>query len=96
MYPSARQRPEDRGPGKGKKRRRARRAQWQGEWKEATKARLFYGYSDWVLLDLEGMKPGDEEAGEEIRKLWGYLKENQGRVKYRALRRKVYPSEVGV
>lgn len=61
------------------------------EWVEATKARLCFGYLDWVLLDLDGMKPKDEEAGEEIRKLWGYLKENQERVKYRALRRKGYP-----
>jgi hypothetical protein len=61
------------------------------EWVEATKARLFYGYLDWVMLDLEGMKPRDGEAAEEIRKLQGYLKENQGRVKYRALRRKGYP-----
>jgi hypothetical protein len=61
------------------------------EWVEATKARLFFGYLDWVLLDLEGMKPRDAAAAEEIRKLRGYLKENQGRVKYRALRRKGYP-----
>ena len=61
------------------------------EWVEATKARLFYGYLDWALLDLEGMSPRDGEAAEEIRKLRGYLKENQGRVKYRALRRKGYP-----
>jgi hypothetical protein len=44
-----------------------------------------------VLLDLEGMKPRDEEAAEEIRKLLGDLKENPGRVKYGALRRKGYP-----
>jgi len=37
------------------------------------------------------MQPRDEEAAEEIRKLRGYLKENQGRVKYRSLRRKGYP-----
>ena len=43
------------------------------EWVEATKARLFFGYLDWVLADLEGMKPRDEEAAEEIRKLLGYL-----------------------
>jgi Uncharacterised protein family (UPF0236) len=61
------------------------------EWVEATKARLFFGYLDWVLLDLEGMQPRDEEAAEEIRKLLGYLKENQGRVKYGVLRRKGYP-----
>jgi hypothetical protein len=61
------------------------------EWVEATKARLFFGYLDWVLLDLEGMEARDEEAGEEIRKLLGYLKENQGRVKYGSLRRKGYP-----
>jgi hypothetical protein len=61
------------------------------EWVEATKARLFYGYLEWVLLDLEGMNPRDAAAAEEVRKLQGYLKENQGRVKYRALRRKGYP-----
>jgi len=61
------------------------------QWVEATKARLFFGYMDWVQLDLEGMKPKDEDAAEEIRKLRGYLKENQGRVKYRSLRRKGYP-----
>jgi hypothetical protein len=63
----------------------------QREWVEATKARLFYGYLEWVLLDLEGMKPRDREAAEEIRKLQSYLKENQGRVKYGGLRRKGYP-----
>jgi hypothetical protein len=61
------------------------------EWVEATKARLLYGYLDWVLLDLEAMRPRNEEAAEEIRKLRGYLKENRGRVKYRASRRKGYP-----
>jgi hypothetical protein len=61
------------------------------EWVEATKARLFFGYLDWVLWDLEKMQPRDKEAAEEIRKLWGYLKENQGRVKYGRLRRKGYP-----
>jgi hypothetical protein len=35
------------------------------------------------------------EAAEEIRKLRGYLKENQGRVKYGALRRKCYPRGSG-
>ena len=44
-----------------------------------------------MLLDLEGMKPRDGEAAEEILKLQSYLKENQGRVKYGALRRKGYP-----
>jgi hypothetical protein len=61
------------------------------EWVEATKAKLFFGYLDWVLLDLEGVKPRDEEAAEEVRKLLGYLRENQGRVKYGTLRRKGYP-----
>jgi Uncharacterised protein family (UPF0236) len=58
---------------------------------EATKARLFFGYLDWVLADVEGMQPRDGEAAEELRKLLGYLKENQGRVKYGSLRRKKYP-----
>ena len=61
------------------------------EWVEATKARLFFGYLDWVLLDLERMEPRDEEAAEAIRKLRGYLKENQGRAKYGSLRRRGYP-----
>ena len=61
------------------------------EWVEATKARLFCGFWDWVLLDLEGMEPRDREAAEEVRKLLGYLKENQGWVKYGSLRRKGYP-----
>ena len=65
------------------------------QWVEATKARLCFGYLDWVLLDLEGMKPRDGEVAEEIRKLLGYLKENQGRVKYGALRRKGYPMGSG-
>jgi hypothetical protein len=65
------------------------------EWVEATKARLFYGYLEWVLSDLEMMKPRDTEAAEEIRKLLGYLKENQGRVKYGRLRRKGYPMGSG-
>lgn len=61
------------------------------EWVEASKAKLFFGLLDWVLIDLEGMKPRDAAAAEEIRKLLGYLKENQGRVKYGSLRRKGYP-----
>ncbi len=61
------------------------------QWVEATKARLFFGYVDWVLVDLEQINPEEEEAGEEVRKLLGYLKENQGRVKYGSLRRKGYP-----
>ena len=61
------------------------------QWVEATKARLFFGYVDWVLVDLEQMNPEGEEASEEVRKLLGYLKENQGRVKYGSLRRKGYP-----
>ncbi|NIN68993.1 MAG: ISKra4 family transposase, partial [Anaerolineae bacterium] len=63
----------------------------QRQWVEATKARLFFGYLDWVLVDLEQLESADEETGEEVRKLWGYLKENQGRVKYGSLRRKGYP-----
>ena len=61
------------------------------EWLEATKARLFFGYVDWVLLDLEQMNPEDEESSEEVRKLLGYLRENQKRVRYGSLRRKGYP-----
>jgi hypothetical protein len=55
------------------------------------KARLYYGYLEWVLLDLEMMQPRDEEVTEEVRKLLGYLKENQEQAKYGRLRRKGYP-----
>ena len=61
------------------------------QWVEATKARLFFGYVDWVLVDLEQMNPEGEEAAAEVRKLLGYLEENQRRVKYGSLRRKGYP-----
>jgi hypothetical protein len=63
----------------------------QREWVEATKARLFFGCLDWVVEDLEKMKPRDEQAAEEIRKLIGYLVDNAERVDYGSLRRGGYP-----
>ena len=43
------------------------------------------------MLHLEWMESRDEAADEEIRKLLGYLEENQGRLNYGSLRRKGYP-----
>lgn len=63
----------------------------QWEWVEVSTARLFYGYVDWVLADLEQMKPKGKQAGEEIRKLIGYIEENADRVDYGSLRKGGYP-----
>ncbi len=61
------------------------------EWAEVSKARLFFGFVDWVIEDLGNMKPEDEQTTEEIRKLSGYLRENRGRVNYGSLRKGGYP-----
>ena len=63
----------------------------QCEWVEMSTARLFYGYVDWVIADLDRMKPKGKQAGEEIRKLIGYLEENADRVDYGSLRKGGYP-----
>lgn len=61
------------------------------EWMEAASARLFCGEVDRVVRCLERMKPKNEEAGKEINKLANYLRENQNRIDYQAVKRCGYP-----
>ena len=63
----------------------------QTEWVEATVARLFCGEVQAVIGDLQRMKARDTQAAEEIRKLIGYLTNNQGRVDYGFARKGGYP-----
>ncbi|HDN80138.1 MAG TPA: ISKra4 family transposase [Chloroflexi bacterium] len=63
----------------------------QTEWMEATVARLFCGEVQGVIGDLQRMKARDAQAAEEIRKLIGYLTNNQGRVDYGFARKGGYP-----
>ena len=61
------------------------------KWVEATLALLFLGRVDWVVEDLEKMKPKNAQAHEEIKKLVGYLRNNEGRVNYGFARKGGYP-----
>lgn len=61
------------------------------EWMEAIMARLFLGEMEGVLSSLRQMKATDKEAQKAIDRLWQYLKANQPRVKYGALRKGGYP-----
>jgi len=61
------------------------------EWVEGTMARLFYAEVDNVIWGLDRMQPRDDEAGEEIRKLIGYLNNNRERIHYRGDRIGGYP-----
>jgi hypothetical protein len=61
------------------------------EWVEATMTRLFYAEVDNVIWGLERMQPRDELAGEEIRKLIGYLTNNRKRIHYNGDRIGGYP-----
>ncbi len=47
------------------------------EWVESTLTRLFYAEVDNVIWGLQRMKPGNDLAKEEIRKLIGYLDNNR-------------------
>lgn len=60
------------------------------QWTEATMARLYYGEVSHVLGGLKRMKPHSKEAGEQIRKLVGYLTNNAHRIDYRHNRRGGY------
>jgi ssDNA-binding Zn-finger/Zn-ribbon topoisomerase 1 len=53
------------------------------QWVEATMARLYYGEVSHVVGGLRRMKPRDEKAAEEIRKLITYLQNNAHRIDYR-------------
>ncbi|MCP4217521.1 MAG: ISKra4 family transposase [bacterium] len=61
------------------------------EWLESTMTRLFYAEVDNVIWGLQRMKPRDDLAKEEIRKLIGYLRNNRDRVHYRGDRIGGYP-----
>ena len=61
------------------------------EWVEATLTRLFCGEVQAVIDGLQGMEARDTQAAEEIRKLIGYLTNNQDRVDYGFARKGGYP-----
>ena len=61
------------------------------EWIEATLARLFCAEVRGVIWGLQRMKTKDAEAAKEIRKLIGYLTNNQDRVDYGFARKGGYP-----
>jgi hypothetical protein len=60
-------------------------------WIESTMARLFVGDVQAVIWGLQRMQPNSKDSGEEIRKLIGYLDNNEHRIDYQALRRGQYP-----
>jgi len=61
------------------------------EWVESTMTRLFYAEVDNVIWGLQRMQHSDELAGEEIRKLIGYLSNNRERIHYKGDRIGGYP-----
>ena len=61
------------------------------DWVEATVTRLFCGEVHAVIGGLQRMKARNAQATEEIRKLIGYLINNQGRVDYGFARKGGYP-----
>ena len=60
-------------------------------WIESTMARLFSGDVQAVIWGLERMQAETATTAEEIRKLIGYLENNEHRIDYKALRRGQYP-----
>jgi hypothetical protein len=61
------------------------------QWVESTISRLFLGEVSNVIRGLRRMKPKDDDAKEEIRKLIGYLKKNRKRTHYNGDRKGGYP-----
>ena len=61
------------------------------QWAEAILSMLFFSEMDDVLDILREMEPRTKEAGEEIRKLIGYLEKNQGRIHYETDREDGFP-----
>ena len=61
------------------------------QWIESAMCRLFYGEVNSVVWGLQRMKPSNETAEEEIRKLIGYLKNNKDKIDYRSARNGGYP-----
>jgi len=64
-------------------------------WIESTIARLFHHEVGHVIIDLEQMKPRNEEAREQIRKLINYLDNNKDRIHYHGDRIGGYPIDSG-
>lgn len=60
-------------------------------WIESTMARLFHHEVGYVISDLEQMKPRNEDAKEQIRKLINYLDNNKERIHYHGDRIGGYP-----
>ena len=65
------------------------------QWCDMTMARLNFGEVKAVLWGLERMKPENESAASEIKKLATYLVNNQDRIDYRHNRYGGYPSGSG-
>jgi hypothetical protein len=61
------------------------------EWVESTISRLFYAEVDNVIQGLQRMKPRNDTAKEEVRKLIGYLHKNRERIHYQGDRIGGYP-----
>ena len=61
------------------------------QWVEGTISRLFFSEADNVIAGLRRMKPNNDDAKEEIRKLIVYLKNNCGKTHYRGDRIGGYP-----
>jgi len=61
------------------------------QWVEGTISRLFFSEADNVIAGLRRMKPNNDDAKEEIRKLIVYLKSNCGKIHYRGDRIGGYP-----
>jgi hypothetical protein len=64
------------------------------EWLESTMCRLFYAEVTNVIRGLRNMKPTNDEAAEEIRKLISYLNKNKKRIHYRGDRIGGYPKKI--
>ena len=61
------------------------------QWAESALTRLHFSEIDSVIWGLQRMKPSNSDTKEEIRKLIGYLKNNQPRIHYRGDRIGGYP-----
>ncbi len=50
----------------------------QRQWVEATKARLFFGYVDWVLVDLEQVDPRKKSRRRKSGSCWATSRRTRG------------------
>jgi hypothetical protein len=63
----------------------------QAAWIKSTVARLYFGDVESVIWGLQRMTAHSEGAAEEIRKLVGYLRNNEHRIDYKKAKRGQYP-----